>query len=167
MKIYFAQVMDNRAYLEHSIKLLNEFEKNNWEVYYPYRDEGIILEDEASLEQSLATFNADVKALKECDCLVGYIDGLGPDSGTCLEIGIAYALNKPIFLYTTEFKYLPKNTNLMELLKPYKDKVKMVGNNYITSSEPMINNMLIGASNNKIYHTIDSLIKVIKELNIK
>lgn len=159
MNIYFAQVMDNKAYLEHSLRVLHALEAAGHKVYYPWRDEGVILEDETTAEQQRKTFEADCSALAKADKVIGYIDGLGPDSGTCVELGIAYALHKPIALYTTEFKYMPKGMDLKEVFKPYREVTFAGEGSSRISVEPMINNMLIGVSNGTVLTDIQQVVE--------
>ena len=106
MKVYFAQIMDNLAYYEHEKKIADLLEANGHEVYFPWRDEGVIFEDQSTLQDTLKTFNTDVEHIKWCDVMVAYIDG--DDPGTAVETGIAYALGKPVALYATEFQKLRK-----------------------------------------------------------
>lgn len=165
MKLYFAQVMDNRAYLEHALKLLSALEAAGHSVYFPWRDEGVIIEDESTFEQSLKTFNRDVQGIKDCDAMVAYIDGLGPDSGTCVEVGIAYALGKPVLLYTTEFKYLPKGTDVRQWLAHYGDNVTFASESCASiHTPPCINNMLIGASGGRLAITFEAVLSNLAEL---
>jgi len=64
-------------------------------------------------------FQLDTNALKEADIVVAMLDGPDVDSGTCIELGIAYALGKKIFGIITDFRsYLtndrePQRPNLM------------------------------------------------------
>lgn len=162
MRVYFAQVMDNKAYLEHALKVLDKLEGAGHSVYFPWRDEGLILEDQVGEDIQMKTFRADVENIKTCDLVVAYIDGLGADSGTCVEAGIAYALDKPIILYTTEFKYLPKGLDLREWMKDY-NQVKFANDgSALISNHPMINNMLLGVSNRKIATDADELLRMIE-----
>ncbi|MDR1852863.1 MAG: nucleoside 2-deoxyribosyltransferase [Propionibacteriaceae bacterium] len=158
MRVYFAQVMDNKAYLEHALKVLAELEGQGHSVYFPWRDEGLILEDQAGEDSSMATFYKDVENIRSCDALVAYIDGLGPDSGTCVEIGIAYALGKPIALYTTEFKYLPKGLDLREWMRGYASVTFANEGSAEIQNEPMINNMLLGASNRTVFTDAEGIL---------
>lgn len=158
--------MDNKAYLEHALKVLAKLEAAGHSVYFPWRDEGLILEDQAEEDTQMKTFYEDVENIKTCDLMVAYIDGLGADSGTCVEAGIAYAYNKPVILYTTEFKYLPKGLDLREWMKEY-SQVKFANEgSALISNDPMINNMLLGVSNRKIVTDVDQLLKMIDDVDI-
>ena len=164
MRVYLAQCMDNLAYYEHFTKLCNYLERVGYSVYHPWRDEGVILEDKCTLEESMRTFNNDVSNIKTCDVMVACIDGLGPDSGTCVETGIAYALGKPVILYSTEFKYLKEGTNINDV---YPKECLPANENSKVRTQPMINNMLIGVSNGKICHTFKEVEQEIVKTIIK
>lgn len=161
MRVYLAQCMDDLAYYEHYTKLCKILEENGHSVYHPWRDEGVILEDKSTLEESLRTFNNDVNNIKTCDVMVACIDGLGPDSGTCVETGIAYALNKPVILYTTEFKFLKEGTNINDV---YPAECLPANENSKVRTQPMINNMLIGVSNGTVCHNASDILATIKNI---
>ena len=150
MKVYFAQIMDNLAYYEHEKKIADLLEANGHEVYFPWRDEGVIFEDQSTLQDTLKTFNMDVNHIKWCDVMVAYIDG--DDPGTAVETGIAYALGKPVALYATEFQKLRKGVDISTV---YPIDVLPANSHqfWITDNEPLINNMLLGVSNKTILNT--------------
>lgn len=150
MKIYFAQIMDNLAYYEHEKKLADMLEEAGHTLFFPWRDEGVIFEDQSTFQDSLKTFNADVEHIKTCDCMIAYIDGNDP--GTAVETGIAYALGKPVALYATEFSKLHKGTNIGEVYPI--DVLPANSHQYWTvRNDPMINNMLLGVSNHTVLNT--------------
>lgn len=161
MRVYLAQCMDNLAYYEHYTNLCNILEEHGYSVYHPWRDEGVILEDKATLAESLRTFNNDVNNIRTCDVMVACIDGLGPDSGTCVETGIAYTLNKPVILYTTEFKFLREGTNINDI---FPKECLPANENSKVRTQPIINNMLIGVSNGVVCHTADEIINEISKI---
>lgn len=150
MKIYFAQIMDNLAYFEHEKKIADMLEAAGHEVYFPWRDEGVIFEDQSTYQDSLSTFNTDVEHIRDCDCMVAYIDG--DDPGTAVEAGIAYALHKPIALYATEFCKLHKGTKINNV---YPIEVLPANSHqyWTVATEPAINNMLLGVSNHTVLNT--------------
>lgn len=161
MKIYFAQIMDNLAYFEHEKKIADLLESLGHKVYFPWRDEGVIFEQQSTKEDSLKTFNNDVDHIKDCDCMIAYIDGNDP--GTAVEAGIAYALNKPVALYATEFQKLHCGSNISEI---YPIEVLPANSHqfWITQSDPWINNMLLGVSNNTVLNTPDEIINWVDSL---
>lgn len=150
MKIYFAQIMDNLAYFEHEKKIADMLEAAGHEVYFPWRDEGVIFEDQSTYQDSLSTFNTDVEHIMGCDCMVAYIDG--DDPGTAVEAGIAYALHKPVALYATEFCKLHKGTRINSV---YPIEVLPANSHqyWTVATDPAINNMLLGVSNHTVLNT--------------
>ena len=98
----------------------------------------------------MKTFNTDVDHIKWCDVMVAYIDG--DDPGTAVETGIAYALGKPVALYSTEFQKLRKGVDISTV---YPIDVLPANSHqfWITDNEPLINNMLLGVSNKTILNT--------------
>ena len=59
-------------------------------------------------------FAGDVAAIKNTDALVCVLDGRVPDEGLCVELGIAYALNKKCIGYQTDVRRLdPYGNSLM------------------------------------------------------
>ena len=150
MKVYFAQIMDNLAYYEHEKKIADLLEANGHEVYFPWRDEGVIFEDQSTLQDTLKTLNTDVGHIKWCDVMVAYIDG--DDPGTAVETGIAQALGKPVALYATEFQKLRKGVDISTV---YPIDVLPANSHqfWITDNEPLINNMLLGVSNKTVLNT--------------
>ena len=161
MKIYFAQIMDNLAYFEHEKKIADMLENMGHTVYFPWRDEGVIFEQQSTEEDSKKTYNADVDHIKTCDCMIAYIDGNDP--GTAVEAGIAYALGKPVALYATEFQKLHRGANIGKI---YPIEVLPANSHqfWITETDPWINNMLLGVSNNTVLNTPDEIIEWINSL---
>lgn len=155
MKIYFAQIMDNLAYFEHEKKIADMLESVGHEVYFPWRDEGVIFEDQSTYQDSLSTFNTDVENIISCDCMVAYIDG--DDPGTAVEAGIAYALHKPVALYATEFCKLHKGTKINNV---YPIEVLPANSHqyWTVAADPAINNMLLGVSNHTVLNTPEEIL---------
>lgn len=59
-------------------------------------------------------FNNCVSSIHEADALLCILDGSDVDSGTCIEMGYAYAINKPIIGVRTDFRSSEdKGVNLM------------------------------------------------------
>lgn len=163
MKIYFAQIMDNLAYFEHEKKISDLLESAGHEVYFPWRDEGVIFEDQSTLQDIHKTFDNDVKHIKWCDCLVAYIDG--NDVGTAVEAGIAYSLKKPVALYATEFQKLRKGVDISKI---YPIEVLPANSHqyWIIKSSPLINNMLLGVSNNTVLCTPEEILNWVESIKL-
>jgi len=49
-------------------------------------------------------FRFCLQAITECDAIAGLLDGSDVDSGTCVELGYAYANKKPILGIRTDFR---------------------------------------------------------------
>jgi nucleoside 2-deoxyribosyltransferase len=64
-------------------------------------------------------YNLDISKINSADIIIALLDGQDSDSGTCVELGYAYALNKKIFGILTDFRsyhtndHEPHRPNLM------------------------------------------------------
>ena len=47
---------------------------------------------------------ADVKDVRDCDGVFAIVNGTPPDEGVMVEVGMAIALEKPIFLFRDDFR---------------------------------------------------------------
>lgn len=93
-KIYVAGPLFNtheRSYLE---QIANMLEEMGHETFLPHRDAGII-GDLTNIEERKRVFRGDMQALEACDIVVALLTGADHDSGTCGELGYAYAKGKP------------------------------------------------------------------------
>lgn len=161
MNIYFAQIMDNLAYYQHEKIIADMLESQGHTVYFPWRDEGVIFEDQSTYQDSQKTFNSDVEHIKSCGCMIAYIDGNDP--GTAVETGIAYALGKPVALYATEFSKLHKGTNISDVYPI--DVLPANSHQYwVVNTDPLINNMLLGVSNSTVLNTPTEVMNWISSL---
>ena len=161
MKIYFAQIMDNLAYFEHEKRIADLLESLGHEVYFPWRDEGVIFEDQSLLQDKQKTFMNDVDHIIECDAMIAYIDG--DDPGTAVEAGIAYAMKKPVALYATEFQKLHKGADISKI---YPIEVLPANSHqyWVTKTPPLINNMLLGVANDVVLNTPQEVVEWINSL---
>ena len=86
--------------------LLNEFieifNNLNIEVYEPFERTKHIIQTEGEWAYNLAISNFN--DLKECDCIFAIVNGNPPDEGVMIELGIAIALKKEIFLFRDDFR---------------------------------------------------------------
>ena len=87
-------------------KLLNEFiqifNSYNIEVYEPFDRTKHIIKKEGEWAYDLAKSN--YHDLKKCDCIFAIVNGTPPDEGVMIELGIAIALKKKIFLFRDDFR---------------------------------------------------------------
>ena len=78
------------------------FQKHNIEVYEPFDRTKNIIITKNSWAYELA--NKNLNDLKSCDCIFAIVNGNPPDEGVMVEIGIAIALKKEIFLFRDDFR---------------------------------------------------------------
>ena len=86
-------------------KLLSEFisifNNLNIEVYEPFeRTKDIKKEGKWAYDIAKSNLND----LKKCDCIFAIVNGTPPDEGVMIELGIAIALKKDIFLFRDDFR---------------------------------------------------------------
>lgn len=105
-RIYFAGpwFTDKGRFLHAACKKMYQLLKNqsSYDVFFP---------NDFHDENPKNCFDMDVNEVKECDILVALIDE--KDVGTAWEIGMAYALNKPIYLLGFDETSFMRRTNLM------------------------------------------------------
>lgn len=92
----FAERMFNNTL----VKLLSEL-LTDAEFLLPQNYSASIVEQEDFLEK---VFNYCVSSVDEADALLCILDGPDVDSGTSIELGYAYARNKPILGIRTDFR---------------------------------------------------------------
>jgi nucleoside 2-deoxyribosyltransferase len=107
LKCYIAgplfSIQDRRLLEE----LAEHLESKGVVVYLPHRDGGdlgtVAFPTQGDgLRESL--FSEDLRHVKQADFVVSLLDGQDSDSGTCVEIGIAYAAGIPIFGLRTDLE---------------------------------------------------------------
>ena len=85
--------------LKEFINIFNDF---NIEVYEPFDRTKHIIQKESEWAYKLARRN--FHDLKNCDCIFAIVNGTPPDEGVMIELGIAIALKKEIFLFRDDFR---------------------------------------------------------------
>ena len=102
-KLYFANPY---GFSKQTKKLLYEFIKIfndlNVEVYEPFERTKNIMQKEDEWAYAIAKHN--LHDLKKCDCIFAIVNGTPPDEGVMIELGIAIALKKKIFLFRDDFR---------------------------------------------------------------
>lgn len=81
------------------IKIFNEL---NIEVYEPFERTKHLINNKNDWAYEIAKSNLD--DVKNCDCLFAIVNGNPPDEGVMVELGVAIALNKEIFLFRDDFR---------------------------------------------------------------
>ena len=86
--------------------LLNEFieifNDLNVEVFEPFERTKNLIKEEGNWAFNIAKANYD--DLKKSDCIFAIVNGNPPDEGVMIELGIAIALKKEIFLFRDDFR---------------------------------------------------------------
>lgn len=112
-KVYLAAPLFNPQERLRNERLAASLELRGFGVYLPQRDAGVSYDAIASgLPKDKVRsdiFEGDLKAIRECDLLVGVLDGRVPDEGTCIEIGIAFALGKACYGLKTDDRAFDKH----------------------------------------------------------
>ena len=102
-KLYLA---NSYGFSKQAKNLLSEFVKVfndlNLEVYEPFERTKNIVQKEGEWAYDLAKSN--FQDLKKCDCIFAIVNGTPPDEGVMVELGIAIALKKKIFLFRDDFR---------------------------------------------------------------
>ncbi|MGE7473351.1 nucleoside 2-deoxyribosyltransferase [Bosea sp. NPDC003192] len=96
-RIYLAAPLFNDMERSFNVKLTEELEPMA-EVFLPQRD-GKLMRDLVRDGTPLSVarqivFQADICAIRRCDCIVAVLDGRTVDEGVAFEIGFARALDK-------------------------------------------------------------------------
>ena len=81
------------------IRIFNDL---NIEVYEPFERTKNLIQKEGEWAYDLARSNFN--DLIECDCIFAIVNGTPPDEGVMIELGIAIALKKKIFLFRDDFR---------------------------------------------------------------
>jgi nucleoside 2-deoxyribosyltransferase len=96
-KIYLAGPLFSLAEQNFNADLARFLESEGFEVWLPQ-------EHEPRDQTARAIFEMDVAAIDWADMVVACMDGPDPDSGTAWECGYAYAKDKPVVCYRTDFR---------------------------------------------------------------
>jgi len=113
-----------------AIKSIEDILRPSFSIFNPFIEANILGNQSAKLDQQLKSpdpaldrkklfkqlieINYQIGAkneqnIRECDIMLAILDGLDMDSGTCAEIGFAYALRKPIYGYRSDFRNAGEN----------------------------------------------------------
>ncbi len=78
------------------------FQNLNVEVYEPFERTNNLIINKKDWAYEIAKKNFE--DLKSCDCIFAIVNGNPPDEGVMVELGIAIALKKEIFLFRDDFR---------------------------------------------------------------
>lgn len=96
MKIYLASPWFKNHERVMYAQIINKIRNQNLEVYVPMEHEIPNAWDLSNADWGKAVFNADIKAIQECDEVWVLNFGMYSDSGTAWECGYAYGIGKPV-----------------------------------------------------------------------
>ena len=107
-------------------EFINIFNELNIDVYEPFNRTKKLIKKEGEWAYEVARSNFN--DLKKCDCIFAIVNGAPPDEGVMIELGIAVALKKKIFLFRDDFRNCSDSNqyplNLMLFLGLPKDNWK-------------------------------------------
>ena len=102
-KLYLA---NSYGFSKQTKGLLNEFieifNNLNIEVYEPFERTKFINKEKGNWAYDIAKTNFN--DLEKSDCIFAIVNGTPPDEGVMIELGVAIALKKEIFLYRDDFR---------------------------------------------------------------
>ena len=84
------------------LEFIQIFEDLNVDVYEPFERTKNLINNKNDWAYELANTNLNV--LKSSDCIFAIVNGNPPDEGVMVELGIAIALKKEIFLFRDDFR---------------------------------------------------------------
>ncbi len=106
MKAYIAGPLFNDAEKAFNLKVDALIQSLGIESYLPQRDGGesirMIREGQPPERVRRRLFELDVSGVRACDLFICILDGRVPDEGTCVELGMAYILEKECIGYQTD-----------------------------------------------------------------
>ena len=117
-KIYFAGPLFNKAEKDYNLLVVDVLERAGYQVFLPQRDgvEGCLMNGLTSQEKIDIIFNKDVEEVRNADVLFMVLDGRVPDDGACVELGIAYALNKRCYGIKTDSRVIESDLDINPML---------------------------------------------------
>jgi len=83
------------------LEFIEVFNDLNIEVFEPFERAKPLLEQN---EWAYDVARSNFYDLKKCDCIFAIVNGNPPDEGVMIELGIAIALKKEIFLFRDDFR---------------------------------------------------------------
>ena len=99
MRVYFAGPLFTQAEREWNRALADALIVAGHSVFLPQEE----IKHLETLDAE-AIFRLDVDGVRSSDAIVAILDGADPDSGTCFECGLAFALRLPILVVRTDFR---------------------------------------------------------------
>ncbi|MGB3494005.1 MAG: nucleoside 2-deoxyribosyltransferase [Elainellaceae cyanobacterium] len=82
--------------------LIKELEALGADVWEPFQRNNQV--DFSKSDWAYRVAQADVRDVKDCDGIFAVVNGTPPDEGVMVELGVAIALQKAIFLFRDDFR---------------------------------------------------------------
>lgn len=122
-KIYIAAPLFSEIEKKFNLDLKNFLQKIGFITYLPQLDGGLysdLIKKGVSKEKARKTiFTKDLEAIKTSDIFLLILDGRVPDEGACVELGIAFMLDKICIGFKTDRRALidgEDNLMILEIL---------------------------------------------------
>ncbi len=126
-RVYVAGPLFCQAELDFNLKVDTYLNNLGYETFLPQRDghllANLIVNNEPKYNSIKKIFDLDVEEIKKSDILVFIMDGRVPDEGACVELGIAFSLNKECIGLKTDSRYLMDNLDNPLILGCIKGRV--------------------------------------------
>ena len=94
-------------------KFIEIFNDLNVEVFEPFERAKPLLR---RCDWAYDVARSNFYDLKECDCIFAIVNGNPPDEGVMIELGIAIALKKEIFLFRDDFRNCSDSDQYLSLI---------------------------------------------------
>jgi len=85
-------------------EIINKIESLGYEVWEPFRRTEQTALDFANKNWAYDVGQADKSDVENCDIIFAIVNGTPPDEGVMIELGIAIALGKKIYLFRDDFR---------------------------------------------------------------
>jgi nucleoside 2-deoxyribosyltransferase len=99
MRLYVAGPLFTQAERAWNERLASALAAAGHDVFLPQTEVKAITSLDAD-----TIFQVDVDGVRSAEAVVAILDGADPDSGTCFECGLAFALGIPIVALRTDFR---------------------------------------------------------------
>lgn len=82
--------------------IIKELESLGLEVWEPFKRNNQI--DFSKKDWAYTVAQSDLQDVKHCNAIFAIVNGTPPDEGVMIELGVAIAFKKPIFLFRDDFR---------------------------------------------------------------